>query len=369
MAGIYLKLGDSYVKMIEAPFSGESDLQALIAQHPEVLVDEDAGQVPLLLIRREAPVSDEEDASGRWSLDHLYVDAAGVPTLVEVKRSSDTRGRREVVAQMLDYAANAKLSFDVARLTTWLEQSCEGQNAEEALLEVLGVDDADAFWDTVASNLEDERFRLIFVSDAILPELRQIIEFLNGQMTRTDVLAIEVKQYMDVEGRHQTIVPRLIGNTEAAKRTKRTRSASSAPTDRTGLLAVLARRDPQEAEVAEALLDWADDHPNLCVRWNRAGDICLANHNPGLLRIWGQGTYEGTVEIKVDTLRKFYPGWDDDDRVERLMRRIEEIEGVRLRDTRMRWPKTPLAPLADPAKRKVFVEIIDGIVAGLRSPP
>ena len=51
------------------------------------------------------------------------------------------------------------------------------------------------------------------------------------------------------------------------------------------------------------------------------------------------------------------------------MRRIEEIEGVRLRDTRMRWPKTPLAPLADPAKRKVFVEIIDGIVAGLRSPP
>jgi hypothetical protein len=34
-------------------------------------------------------------------------DAAGVPTLVEVKRSSDTRARREVVAQLLEYAANA----------------------------------------------------------------------------------------------------------------------------------------------------------------------------------------------------------------------------------------------------------------------
>jgi hypothetical protein len=34
------------------------------------------------------------------------VDEAGVPTLVEVKRSSDTRARREVVARMLDYAAN-----------------------------------------------------------------------------------------------------------------------------------------------------------------------------------------------------------------------------------------------------------------------
>jgi hypothetical protein len=29
-----------------------------------------------------------------------------VPTLLEVKRSSDTRIRREVVGQMLDYAAN-----------------------------------------------------------------------------------------------------------------------------------------------------------------------------------------------------------------------------------------------------------------------
>jgi hypothetical protein len=29
-----------------------------------------------------------------------------VPTLVEVKRSDDTRIRREVVGQMLDYAAN-----------------------------------------------------------------------------------------------------------------------------------------------------------------------------------------------------------------------------------------------------------------------
>ena len=30
------------------------------------------------------------------------------PTLVEVKRSSDTRIRREVVGQMLDYAANGQ---------------------------------------------------------------------------------------------------------------------------------------------------------------------------------------------------------------------------------------------------------------------
>src|SRR5688572_29502679 len=110
MPGIYLKHGDTYVSMTEAPFDKEDALQALIAQHPEMLADEDAGQGQLLLVRREAGVADEVDAGGRWSLDHLYVDGNGVPTLVEVKRSSDTRGRREVVAQMLDYAANAKTS-------------------------------------------------------------------------------------------------------------------------------------------------------------------------------------------------------------------------------------------------------------------
>jgi hypothetical protein len=37
----------------------------------------------------------------------LIIDQHAIPTLVEVKRSTDTRIRREVVSQMLDYAANA----------------------------------------------------------------------------------------------------------------------------------------------------------------------------------------------------------------------------------------------------------------------
>lgn len=58
-------------------------------------------------IQREAPISSEADGSVRCCLDHLFLDSEGVPTLVEVKRSSDRRIRREVVGQMLDYAANA----------------------------------------------------------------------------------------------------------------------------------------------------------------------------------------------------------------------------------------------------------------------
>ena len=62
------------------------------------------------MLSREAPLASEQDGAGRWSVDHLPLDQDAIPTIVEVKRSSDTRIRREVVGQMLDYAANAVLS-------------------------------------------------------------------------------------------------------------------------------------------------------------------------------------------------------------------------------------------------------------------
>src|SRR5689334_17687443 len=96
MPGIYLRKGDQYVPMTETPYQAERLLQLLIAEHPETLIDE-PDQGSLLFVRREVAVADQEDGGGRWSLDHLFLDRNGVPTLVEVKRSSDTRGRREVV--------------------------------------------------------------------------------------------------------------------------------------------------------------------------------------------------------------------------------------------------------------------------------
>jgi hypothetical protein len=44
-----------------------------------------------------------------------------VPTLIEVKRQSDTRLRREVVGQMLDYAANAVVYWRIDQLRAEFE--------------------------------------------------------------------------------------------------------------------------------------------------------------------------------------------------------------------------------------------------------
>src|SRR5262249_47276394 len=92
------------VEMKEQPYNSETLLQELLAAYPTVLAgDQPNNEAPrrFLLVSREVPVPDQEAGSGRWSLDHLFLDQDGVPTLVEVKRSTDSRIRREVVGQML----------------------------------------------------------------------------------------------------------------------------------------------------------------------------------------------------------------------------------------------------------------------------
>ncbi len=104
---IFLLDGDRTLRpMKEEPYDSEDLLQALLADYPDLLAGDqidDNDPRRWLLVRRELGVPDREDGADRWSVDHLFLDQDGVPTLVEVKRSSDTRIRREVVGQLLDY--------------------------------------------------------------------------------------------------------------------------------------------------------------------------------------------------------------------------------------------------------------------------
>ena len=120
---------DTLVAMQPASFVTEDDFQDLIARFPALLAgDQIDTRVPrrFLLVRREQGVADGEGAGARWSLDHLFLDQDGVPTLVEVKRASDTRLRREVVGQMLDYAANGVQYWPVEALRAQVEALQDG---------------------------------------------------------------------------------------------------------------------------------------------------------------------------------------------------------------------------------------------------
>jgi hypothetical protein len=118
-------------------------------------------------------------------------------TLVEVKQSQNTQIRREVVGQMLDYAANGVAFWSVEDIWRRYEATCAEGNVDpnEKFAEFLGPEAGpDEFWQDVRTNLRAGRFRLIFVADKIPVGLRRIVEFLNGQMNPAEGLAIEIRQ-------------------------------------------------------------------------------------------------------------------------------------------------------------------------------
>jgi len=198
-----------------APAS-EDDLQVLIADYPEIVSDGE----PLLLVRREQGLPDKEGGSNRWSLDHLFVTASGIPVLLEVKRASDTRIRREVIGQLLDYAANGVAYWPTGHLREAFLETCrEADEDSDSVLDGFLVDKSvDEFWTEVDENLSAGRIQLIVAADSIPAELARIVEFLNEQM-KCVVKAIELSYFESEDGR-KTLVPRIIGETEKTKASK-----------------------------------------------------------------------------------------------------------------------------------------------------
>ena len=105
-----LKEDGSLIPLKATQFVLEEHFQRLLEDHPELLagdlIDPEEPR-RWLLVAREIGIPNEANGTGWWSADHLFLDQDGIPTIVEVKRQTDARLRREVVGQMLDYAANA----------------------------------------------------------------------------------------------------------------------------------------------------------------------------------------------------------------------------------------------------------------------
>jgi hypothetical protein len=361
--GIYLRQGDQLVQMVEQPYATEDILQALLADHPDLLAGDQSDGDPRrwLLLAREAPLGDA-DHDSRWSVDHLFVDQDAIPTIVEVKRSSDTRIRREVVGQMLEYAANAVSYWRSDDLRARFEATARQNGAapEDLLSSVLaGDDEPEHFWERLRTNLAASRVRLVFVADDIPPELRHLVEFLNEQMQSAEVLAVEVKQYVDADGQHQTLVPRLVGHTERARLAKG--NVANGRWDRERLLKALeASEGEKAADIVRRILDWAHErHLRLWFgRGQHTGSVV-----PGIdegMRCYPFTLYTyGKIEIQFQPLSKRSP-FDHDDVREELRARLNQIPGVSLPEQNVpRRPSFALSALESQLALETFLKTMD----------
>ncbi len=367
--GIYVIQGEGdLLEMEEQAYESEDRLQALLAQHPSIIP---GGQIDganprrWLLICREAGIPGSEDSGGRWSLDHLLVDQDAIPTLVEVKRSQDTRIRREVVGQMLEYAANVSTYWTLDLLRAQFSATCHerGREAEQVLGEFLDESaDAENFWQTVADNLRAGRLRLVFVADVIPTELQAIVEFLNSQMQQVEVIAVEVKRY-GAAGTSM-LVSRVLGQTAAKKARTEGRQW-----DEASFFADLERRNgPDEVRVARRILEWAD---------RRMSHIW-----------WGKGQKDGSMipVLDVDGTSHWFvvvwtyaraemqfqhmatrPPFDDLGLRQELLARLNEIPGVSIPEAKLdKRPSIPLAVLVNEEHLRQFLSALDWCIEQVR---
>jgi hypothetical protein len=274
----------------------EDFMQSLVAMHPEIIADQDGA---LLLIRREQPIADCEEGGGRWSLDHLFVTRSGIPVLVELKRAVDTRLRREVIGQMLDYAANGTAFWQSGRIAEAFVASMGemGRDADQELAAFLGgAADPQQFWEQVDANFAAGRIKMVFVADTIPRELARIVEFLNEQM-RADVRAVELT-WFESEGGVTALAPRLIGETERALTEKSARATLPPISEDAWIEQYLAKFGQATVDAAQAYIrlvgeagGQADVPPtqgSIVAAFNVAGDTIY----PLALSRYGKGSVQ-----------------------------------------------------------------------------
>lgn len=371
--GLYFKSARGELTELEPRVLGETaDLQPLLARAPRLLAgDRDGSTGRYVLVQRELGIVHGEDAGARWSLDHLFLDDEGVPTLVEVKQSSNTQIRREVVGQLLEYAANFTNYWSAERIRNSFENAWrdKGREPEEVLQEAVGVGDAEAFWATVDERITARRLRLIFVADAIPSELRQIIEFLNEELRNTEVLGIEIREHAGDGG--SLITSRAIGSTEAARAGKGGSGGRKWRrwTEPEYLATVLEQRGKEDHAMLVRLVTWAKQQdPPLTITFG------TGLHTPGMqIGIKRADAYllpftfysGGGVEINFQQMAGVpYPPFHRLDKRRELQRRLIDELGVDVPEDRISLrPSFSRKVLLDEARFEKFIEIYEWALA------
>lgn len=167
-------------------YSAESELEKVLQDNPALLVGQD--EPPL------AFVASQYHIGGAGIADLFYVDGEGLPVLVEVKLARNPQSRREVIAQVFDYAASL-----AERTVDEVDSDVSGA-VEKALREFS--DDEGQFkvrWQGLGANLRAGSVRVIVAVDMESEDLSRIIGFINDH-SDLDVRLVVIEKYRDPGG-------------------------------------------------------------------------------------------------------------------------------------------------------------------------
>ena len=366
-------------------FDAEKSLQTLIADHPALLAGDQmyaGSEVRFLLVDREVEIPSSSGNPSRWRLDHLFVDQNGTPTLVEIKRSRDRRLRREVVGQLLEYAANGLRAWPKGTLRKIFEKRHNAQgHIEEFLARDLEVRDSDtenpqetrasqidAFWNSVDNSLSKGRIRLVFLADSLPRDLVRVIEFLNERFESIEVVGVEVRKF-ETQALH-ILVPRVMGlSTKAWEKRARSDSASI-EWDEESFLDQFARNHGDVGrDSVERIMKWCEEN-GVDIGFTKSSNGSFVPEIPvGKRRVWPIAiSVDGRIKLQLGHLANRGGGMETLDARETLIRRLNQfLEKPIGIDRASGTPSFEIREINSPSTHMRFLETLDWIKRSVQS--
>jgi hypothetical protein len=221
--------------------------------------------------------------------------------------------------------------------------------------------------------LKAGRIRMLFVADALPPELVRIIEFLNEQMSPAEVLGVELQQFVGEQ--HTVYVPRVVGRTSGAVATKGGPGQGGQLWDRDLFLAAAEGRcSAAEVSLMRRLIGDVESrglkiNPGRGVTPGVAGWFRIAGQPTGVWVLNANNESPRTRAYLVLYLADLLPRLGAD-RIERVARMLESLPTLKDKIAAAResqWKKYPSLYLADvagdPAKEQILLDALNDLLA------
>lgn len=246
--------GSKWEALAPMEYAYEAELQDLLNTGSAELIPADPS------LDEAHVVFAREVSTDSGPIDLIGIGSAGSITIMECKLAKNHQIKREVVGQVLDYAASL-WETDVLALAEAFRARA-GSDPFDAIRQQFG-EDADSFDEgacraEVARRLRDGDFRLLVAVDRIDPELRRIIQYVNsrgGSGPGLRLVAVEFPRYQHATV--QVLVPESYGDEMAEHKTSTSRGSRRWVLE--DYFAALAALDPPSplGPIVQQLVDWA----------------------------------------------------------------------------------------------------------------
>jgi hypothetical protein len=346
--------------LISESFLDERELEDILAEKPQLMIDE--GEPDVLLLKRQVTFE------GTGTADLLLIDSDGLPMVVEVKLRRNSESRRQVVGQVFDYVSSLtlltvdELDQKVAgTLKEAIRVLCQEESEEDAI---------EKCWQACGVNLRAGKARVVVAIDEASEDLIRILRFLNDH-SDLDVRLVELKKYLDKESSEIFFVPRLIvyGGDSTTCKSISSASYSYKKWDEESFFKNLEENQGLEiGNIARKIFEWTRNNDLLSDPWGRGEKsasftpkFVFNKNKTSLFNIYSSGN----ITIPLDHIKRTPPFNIDANLIE-LIHGINQTLNLSITHN-AKYPSIPLSHFKNNELLTKFFEILEWMINRIKS--